>query len=120
MNQSIIFQRVESAVIFFTSIFFYVYLDFSLLLFALLLFVFDVFIIGYIFNAKIGAFIYNLGHSKIIPPILLALGYATDIRLLISLSLIWFAHIGLDRGLGYGLKLTSSFKDTHLGIINKK
>ncbi len=120
MRQSVIFQRVESAVIFFASLYFYIYLDFSLLLFALLLFVFDIFMIGYIFNARIGAFVYNLGHSMIFPPMLLVAGYATDVRALIGLSLIWFAHIGLDRGLGYGLKLTSGFKNTHLGHIGKK
>jgi hypothetical protein len=29
-------------------------------------------------------------------------------------TLIWIAHIGVDRALGYGLKYPSSFKDTHL------
>ena len=27
------------------------------------------------------------------------------------------AHIGIDRALGYGLKLPSGFKHTHLGVI---
>jgi hypothetical protein len=27
---------------------------------------------------------------------------------------VWFAHIGMDRLLGYGLKYPTDFKDTHL------
>jgi hypothetical protein len=37
----------------------------------------------------------------------------------ISVSLVWFAHIGMDRLLGYGLKHTSGFRDTHLGRIGR-
>jgi hypothetical protein len=29
-------------------------------------------------------------------------------------ALIWLAHIGIDRALGYGLKYPTFFKDTHL------
>jgi hypothetical protein len=32
----------------------------------------------------------------------------------IPLALIWFAHIGFDRLLGFGLKYPTRFKDTHL------
>jgi hypothetical protein len=32
-------------------------------------------------------------------------------------ALIWLAHIGLDRALGYGLKYGSGFRDTHLGRL---
>jgi hypothetical protein len=30
-------------------------------------------------------------------------------------GLIWIAHIGFDRALGYGLKYPTGFGDTHLG-----
>jgi hypothetical protein len=33
--------------------------------------------------------------------------------------LIWLAHIGADRGLGYGLKYATAFGDTHLGYIGR-
>jgi len=36
---------------------------------------------------------------------------------MLPIALIWFAHIGIDRALGYGLKYTSGFKDTHLGRL---
>jgi hypothetical protein len=35
-------------------------------------------------------------------------------------ALIWIAHIGIDRALGYGLKYTTGFGDTHLGRIGRK
>ena len=32
---------------------------------------------------------------------------------------ILIAHVGMDRAAGYGLKLPTSFQDTHLGRIGK-
>jgi hypothetical protein len=34
--------------------------------------------------------------------------------LALQLALIWLAHIGADRALGYGLKYPTRFQDTHL------
>ena len=34
-------------------------------------------------------------------------------------GLIWIAHVGFDRALGYGLKYASGFGDTHLGRIGR-
>ena len=36
----------------------------------------------------------------------------------IGFSLIWLAHIGFDRTLGYGLKCPTAFKDTHLQRVD--
>ena len=44
---------------------------------------------------------------------------ATNEPLVISVALIWAAHIGFDRALGYGLKHQSGFSDTHPGRIGK-
>jgi hypothetical protein len=33
------------------------------------------------------------------------------------MALIWLAHIGVDRLLGYGLKYPTAFTDTHLGRV---
>jgi hypothetical protein len=30
------------------------------------------------------------------------------------LGLIWLAHIGIDRALGYGLRYPDAFRETHL------
>jgi hypothetical protein len=58
--------------------------------------------------------IYNAVHTYVGP---LALGYClvwSGRRQALLLSLIWAAHIGLDRILGFGLKYPTRFKDTHL------
>ena len=46
-------------------------------------------------------------------------GWRSARRLLQALALIWIAHIGLDRALGYGLKYATGFGDTHLGRIGR-
>jgi hypothetical protein len=37
-----------------------------------------------------------------------------DAETAVQLGLIWFAHIGVVRAIGYGLKYPTGFKDTHL------
>lgn len=37
--------------------------------------------------------------------------------LAVLLALIWTAHIGFDRALGYGLKYATAFGETHLGRL---
>jgi hypothetical protein len=37
-----------------------------------------------------------------------------------DIALIWLAHVGFDRALGYGLKYATAFGDTHLGRIGKQ
>ena len=62
-----------------------------------------------------GASVYNLGHTLVWPALLLAWGLPTDRPWVIAVGAIWMAHIGLDRALGYGLKLPDGFHHTHLG-----
>jgi len=119
MKIAVIFQRLEALAILFASIYFYHRLHLNILLFAVLLLSFDIFMIGYLVNSKVGAYTYNIGHSFIVPSLLLVVGTASSSRIVIGFSLIWFAHIGLDRALGYGLKFTTGFTDTHLGRIGK-
>jgi hypothetical protein len=38
---------------------------------------------------------------------------------LLAIAAVWAAHIGFDRMLGYGLKYSSAFGDTHLGRIGR-
>lgn len=89
------------------------------LLFVLLLLVPDVGMLGYLRGSALGAAVYNLFHTEIGP---LALGAAAvyfQWPLGLALALVWLAHIGLDRMLGYGLKQTTGFGDTHLGHIGR-
>ena len=75
--------------------------------------------IGYAINSKVGAFTYNLGHSLIGPAILTLFYISTDNHALLFITLVWLFHIFVDRGLGYGLKHSTSFHHTHLGPIGK-
>ena len=117
MTQPIKYQRIESAVVFVASLYFYVHLKLPLVLFFVFLFSIDIFMVGYLKSKVVGARLYNIGHSLIIPPLLLVIGVAMDRRMIIAAGLIWLAHIGFDRALGYGLKLPTDFTDTHLGKI---
>lgn len=65
---------------------------------------------------RIGSRAYNAAHTYTAPLALGAMGAWTDARVLLLVSLIWVAHIGADRLVGYGLKYDSGFKDTHLSI----
>ncbi len=120
MISPLLFQRGEGAAIFVAAT--YVYFDSGLswVLYLVLLFAFDVFILGYLFDAKTGAVIYNIGHSMIAPALLVIPYVAQPTDALLGLICLWFAHIGIDRALGYGLKMQSGFNHTHLGDIGKE
>src|SRR5438874_582562 len=74
---------------------------------------------AYIQQARLGGAVYNLGHTWLLPGILGAVGILGSTALAIDIGLIWFGHIGVDRLLGYGLKLPTAFQDTHLGRIGR-
>lgn len=78
----------------------------------------DLSFLAYLGGPRVGAAAYNALHTTIFPLALSALGLATASPAL-ALGLIWLAHIGADRALGYGLKLGSGFGETHLGAIGR-
>ena len=82
-----------------------------------LLFVPDVFMAGYARSSRVGALVYNAAHSYPAPAALGLLALVAAEPLWQGVALVWFAHIGMDRALGYGLKYETDFKDTHLGRI---
>jgi Domain of unknown function (DUF4260) len=86
----------------------------SWLLFGALLFAPDLSMLGYLAGPKVGAAIYNAFHTYAMPAVVGALGMIFASPLAIAVALIWLAHIGVDRTVGYGLKYPTSFKDTHL------
>lgn len=83
-------------------------------LFAALLLAPDLFMLGYLRDARTGALSYNLGHTYLAPLVLLAAGWAAAPPLAWALGLIWAAHIGMDRAAGYGLKYGRGFRASHL------
>jgi hypothetical protein len=84
------------------------------LLFAILFLAPDLFMLGYLANVRISSAVYSFAHTYITQGILLAIAYFASKPQLFSIALIWTAHIGFDRLLGFGLKYPTHFKDTHL------
>jgi len=74
---------------------------------------------AYLSGPRIGAVVYNAAHSYMAPMALMTTGFALDSPLTLSIAMIWLAHIGIDRALGYGLKYSAGFGFTHLGRIGK-
>jgi Domain of unknown function (DUF4260) len=85
-----------------------------------LLFLPDISIIGYAVSTRVGAILYNLAHSLILPLFVFSVWLASPRRIILYFALMWLAHVGMDRALGYGLKYDDDFKHTHLGWIGKK
>jgi hypothetical protein len=88
-------------------------------LYAVLLLAPDLSFLAYLSGPKVGAWVYNAAHSEIIPLAMLTAGFGFAPPLLLSVALIWLAHIGADRALGYGLKYRAGFGFTHLGRIGR-
>jgi hypothetical protein len=88
-------------------------------LFAVLFLAPDLSFAGYLGGPKIGALVYNCAHTLIGPAALGLAGLPLPNALFIALALIWTAHIGFDRMLGYGLKYAAGFGFTHLGRIGR-
>ena len=106
--------HVEGAAIFICSLFFYRQGHFGWWMFALLFLAPDLFMLGYLANVKLGSALYNLVHTLTGPLLLLLAGYFLPAPHLIPYGLVWLAHLGFDRLLGYGLKYPTQFRDTHL------
>ena len=109
--------RVEGGVLLATSASFYWVNGGSWVLFALLILAPDVSMLGYLLGSKAGAATYNLAHTYALPASLAVFGVLAGSPLAVSVARVWFAHIWMDRLLGYGLKYTSGFKDTHLARV---
>lgn len=89
-------------------------------LFAVLFLLPDLSMLGYLAGPPIGARFYNLAHTYVAPALFAALGWTTDHGLWLQVALIWCAHIGVDRVLGFGLKYPTGFADTHLGQLGRR
>lgn len=88
-------------------------------LFLVLLLAPDISMIGYLVNPRIGAIFYNVVHHKATGIAFYIAGALSGANLLQLMGLILFAHSSLDRVLGYGLKYSDGFQNTHLGSIGK-
>jgi hypothetical protein len=108
--------RLEGLAVLAAAVGGFVWMQGSWVLFGALFLVPDVSFAGYLIDRRVGAIAYNALHSYVGPVVL---GWAGHGSLLTAIALIWAAHIGFDRALGYGLKYATAFGDTHLGRAGK-
>lgn len=87
--------------------------------FALYFLVPDIAFLGYLAGPRVGAIAYNLTHSYAGAIVCLMAGGVLQSPIALSAGMLWCAHIGFDRALGYGLKYAAGFSHTHLGRIGK-
>lgn len=116
MSQPVLWQRIEGATMVAVSLVIYTGIGADWWLFAFLLAP-DLSIAGYLLGSRSGQTIYNMAHTYAFPLLFAIGGYWISNDLLLALSLIWVAHIGIDRTLGYGLKEQAGFTYTHLGRV---
>jgi hypothetical protein len=114
LKQPSVLLRLEGFVFFAVSVSLFFYLGGTLGPFLLLLLVPDLTMIGYALNVRVGAAVYNAGHTLAVPIALGGAALLTNRPEFVPFILIWTAHIGMDRMLGYGLKFPTYFADTHL------
>jgi hypothetical protein len=113
-----IWLRLEGLAVLGLSLLLYARGGQSWLAFALLFLAPDLSLAAYAAGPRAGAAGYNLVHSYV-GPLLLA-GAMVAAGAWPGIALIWTAHIGLDRMMGFGLKYGTAFQDTHLGALARR
>lgn len=106
--------QLEGAAVLIVSLIFYHWSHGSWLQFALLFLLPDLAMLGFVANIRVGAITYNAVHTYVGPLALAGYSFLSNRPAIVSLSLIWIAHIGFDRMIGFGLKYPTRFNDTHL------
>ena len=114
-----ILLRLEGLTLFAGMTLLYAIWDGSWWVYAILFLVPDLSFLGYLAGPQAGAVVYNAAHSYLAPMTLMVAGFSMASPLVLSIAMIWLAHIGIDRALGYGLKYKTGFGFTHLGRIGK-
>ena len=109
--------RLEGLAVVAAAVALYFHEDFGWILFVALILAPDLSFAGYAFGPRTGAIAYDAAHTEIFPIALGTAGVVGDSGVATKVALIWLAHIGVDRLLGYGLKYPTAFKDTHLGRV---
>jgi len=110
--------RVEGLFVFALAVYLYRVIGAPWWIFIALLLLPDLSILGYLVSARFGARSYNLIHTYVGPITLSVLSFCLHEDNLLLFALVWFAHIGIDRALGFGLKYPTFFKDTHLQHVS--
>ena len=111
--------RVESVAIFVAGVLLYLQLNGNALWLLPLLLAPDASMVGYLGGPRLGAITYNLAHNLATALVRAGHRLVRGDRATRPCGAILVAHVGMDRALGYGLKLPTDFKDTHLGRIGR-
>lgn len=111
--------RVEGAVVLIAALMMYGKFGLGWSTFAVAFLAPDLAFLGYLAGPRIGAIAYNTTHSFVGCVSTLVAGAVWGVPVLVGAGLIWAAHIGFDRALGYGLKYSAGFRFTHLGLIGR-
>ena len=109
--------RLEGLAVVVAAVVLYFHEDFGWILFVALILAPDLSFAGYAFGPKVGAIAYDAVHTEIFAVALGTVGVVAGSSAATRIALIWLAHIGADRLLGYGLKYPTAFKDTHLSRV---
>lgn len=109
--------HAEGAAVLLTAAFVYFRLGLPLWAFLVFLLAPDLSAIGYFFGPRVGSVSYNLAHIIVWPLLVGVAGWALGWVWTAPVALIWLAHIGLDRMVGYGLKYPDQFKQSHFDRV---
>ena len=112
--------KLEDAAKFVAAYWLSLYLGYAWWVFLAWLLTPDLSMIGYVVNARVGAWLYNLVHHQGLALLLLVAGVYFSLPGLVLTGIVLFGHSAMDRLLGYGLKYPDDFKHTHLGWIGKQ
>ena len=106
--------RLEGVFVFLAALTLYIHAGYGWILLLVLALAPDLSMLGYLGGDRLGALSYDVAHAYVGPLLLASIGVLGASDLTVQLALIWGAHIGADRALGYGLKYPTGFKQTHL------
>jgi Domain of unknown function (DUF4260) len=110
----LVLLRLEGLVLFGAALALYVREDFSILALVVLFLAPDLAFLGLAAGPRVGAVAYDSVHTYVGPILLASVSAIVEWDAGVMLGLIWLAHIGLDRALGYGLRYPDAFGESHL------
>ncbi len=114
-----VFLRIEACALALAAVIAFSRTGQSWWLFAGLILAPDLSMLAYLAGPRRGAYVYNAAHVYVGPLVLGGAAFLAASSGALAVALIWGAHIGIDRMLGFGLKHSEAFASTHLGPIGK-
>lgn len=112
--------RLEGIAVFLAATAAYFAVDGPLWLFLVLALAPDLSMLGYLAGDRVGSRVYNVFHTYVAPIALGAAGVGLSVPPAVQVALVWAAHIGADRAVGYGLKYPTGFKHTNLSMADNE